>query len=168
MLLPTVTRRQYTIMKKYTAIFTAPYGKMGIILENRIINKLEFLPPETEEIKSDNAECKKIIADIKAYFKNPHHEFQSEFAFMGTDFQIKVWQALLKIPVGKTLTYGQLAKKLKTGPRAIGQACRTNPVPLFVPCHRIVATDHLGGFAGQIKGPFFAAKQWLLRHEGAA
>lgn len=153
-------------MNKHTAIFSAPYGKMGIILEDRVITKLEFLPHDTDEITTKNIECKKIIADIKAYFKNPHHQFESEFAFMGTDFQIKVWQALLKIPVGKTLTYGQLAKKLKTGPRAIGQACRTNPVPLFVPCHRIVAANNLGGFAGQKQGPFFEAKQWLLHHEG--
>lgn len=150
----------------YTAIFSAPYGKMGIILEGRVITRLEFLPPETTEIHTDNTECKSIIADIQAYFKNPRHEFTSEFAFMGTDFQIKVWKALLKIPLGQTVTYGELAKQLKTSPRAIGQACRTNPVPLFVPCHRVVASNDLGGFAGETAGPFFAAKEWLLRHEG--
>ncbi|WP_235602990.1 methylated-DNA--[protein]-cysteine S-methyltransferase [Piscirickettsia litoralis] len=72
-----------------------------------------------------------------------------------------------EIPRGQTLTYGELAKKLQTGPRAIGAACRTNPIPVIIPCHRIVSKQGMGGFHGKTSGKFLTIKEWLLQHEGA-
>ncbi|HDK37468.1 MAG TPA: methylated-DNA--[protein]-cysteine S-methyltransferase [Thiolapillus brandeum] len=83
----------------------------------------------------------------------------------GTDFQKKVWQALRQIPSGEVLTYGELAKKLGSSPRAIGGACRRNPVPLLIPCHRVVAANGDGGFAGHTDGHWMEIKRWLLSHE---
>jgi methylated-DNA-[protein]-cysteine S-methyltransferase len=63
------------------------------------------------------------------------------------------------------MTYQELADKLQTSPRAIGNACRANPTPIIVPCHRIVAKSHMGGFAGDTQGKLLDIKKWLLEHE---
>lgn len=83
----------------------------------------------------------------------------------GTLFQKKVWQALTKIPYGKTVTYGHLANQLGTSPRAIGNACRQNPIPIIIPCHRVVAQNNLGGYAGFTGGEKLGIKDWLIKHE---
>jgi methylated-DNA-[protein]-cysteine S-methyltransferase len=84
----------------------------------------------------------------------------------GTPFQRRVWQRLSAIPAGETLTYGALARELGTSARAVGGACRTNPIPLVIPCHRVVATNGLGGYSGERGGDWLAKKRWLLAHEG--
>ena len=83
----------------------------------------------------------------------------------GTPFQQRVWRALMEIAPGERLTYGELARRLQTGPRAVGGACRANPIPLLIPCHRVVAAKGDGGFAGHRDGPWLAIKRWLLEHE---
>ena len=83
----------------------------------------------------------------------------------GTAFQQKVWTALRKVPAGKTISYGELAERIgRAGAaRAVGAANRTNPVPIVIPCHRVVGADgSLTGYAGGLH-----RKKWLLRHEGA-
>jgi methylated-DNA-[protein]-cysteine S-methyltransferase len=75
---------------------------------------------------------------------------------------------LQKIPFGKVKTYGELAKILNTSARAVGNACRRNPVPLIVPCHRIVAATGIGGYAGRTSGDVHNIKRELLQHEGLA
>jgi methylated-DNA-[protein]-cysteine S-methyltransferase len=84
----------------------------------------------------------------------------------GTPFQRRVWARLRQIPPGATRTYGELARQLETSPRAVGGACRANPVALFVPCHRVVAASGAGGFYGQSTGRWPAIKRWLLAREG--
>ena len=79
---------------------------------------------------------------------------------------MRVWQALQKIPYGEVKTYGQLAKELKSSARAVGNACRANPIPIVIPCHRIVAVSGIGGYAGKTDGPVLERKRWLLAHEG--
>jgi methylated-DNA-[protein]-cysteine S-methyltransferase len=82
----------------------------------------------------------------------------------GTDFQQLVWQALRQIPVGKTITYGELAIKVgnPTAARAVGMANSLNPIAIVIPCHRVIgARSQLTGYAGGL-----ARKQWLLAHEG--
>jgi methylated-DNA-[protein]-cysteine S-methyltransferase len=83
----------------------------------------------------------------------------------GTDFQKRVWSELQKIPVGKVVTYGDLAKKLKTSPRAVGNACRANPILIIIPCHRVVGKNSLGGFSGQRAGKWLQIKEQLLKYE---
>jgi len=84
----------------------------------------------------------------------------------GTPFQLRVWWALLNIPLGSTVTYGELARQLRASPRALAAACRANPCPVLIPCHRVVAQNGLGGYAGAGTGPLLAVKRWLLCHEG--
>src|SRR3989344_3383893 len=83
----------------------------------------------------------------------------------GTDFQQRVWRALQRIPAGRVLSYGELAHKLKTGARAVGNACRANRIPIVIHCHRVVAANGKGGFMGKTGGRALAIKDWLLTHE---
>jgi len=83
----------------------------------------------------------------------------------GTPFQQRVWSTLREIPPGERRTYGELARELGTSPRAVGGACRANPVPLLIPCHRVVAANGDGGFAGHTEGRWLEIKRWLLDHE---
>ncbi len=85
----------------------------------------------------------------------------------GTAFRQRVWQALAQIPIGESRTYGELARELRSAPRAIGGACGANPIALVIPCHRVVGTrGSLGGFMGVTEGGPIAIKRWLLTHEG--
>lgn len=84
----------------------------------------------------------------------------------GTSFQKSVWYELSKIPLGETRTYGDIAKKLNSSARAVGNACRKNPIAIIVPCHRVVSAKGLGGYAGKTEGKQLNIKRWLLQHEG--
>lgn len=106
------------------------------------------------------------LHQLSAYFKNANHHFTLPLNPIGTPFQQRVWKALLEIPAGTTVTYADLAKKLKTSPRAVGNACRRNPIPIIIPCHRVVAKNHLGGYSGATSGELLDIKKWLLMHEG--
>lgn len=108
-----------------------------------------------------------LAEQLDAYFRNGSTRFDLPVELEGTGFQRKVWDALRDIPSGRTVTYGELARKLGTSARAVGGACRSNPCPIVVPCHRVVATNGLGGFAGDTSGRKLDVKRWLLRHEGA-
>lgn len=85
--------------------------------------------------------------------------------YQGTPFQQRVWESISVIPFGQTCTYGELAKKLKTCAQAVGQALKRNPVPIIVPCHRVIAMRSVGGYAGQSSGRYLKIKKWLLNHE---
>jgi methylated-DNA-[protein]-cysteine S-methyltransferase len=151
----------------YSAVITSPIGKLGISITNNTLTQLNFLPAKTELIRSESELAKAVCNELHHYFGNANYPFKINFSLSGTPFQLSVWDALQRIPVGKTLTYGELAKKLKTSPRAIGNACRTNPIPLIIPCHRITAQNGLGGFMGETKDAALEIKKWLLQHEGA-
>lgn len=100
---------------------------------------------------------------ILEYFDGARTEFDLPLAPAGSDFQRRVWQAMMAIPYGETRTYGELAKALSSAPRAVGRACGANPIPLIVPCHRVTAASgNIGGYSGT---GGIATKQFLLAHE---
>jgi len=102
---------------------------------------------------------------FQIYFSNSGHSFKIPLLSQGTDFQQRVRLALVQIPAGECRRYGELAADLGSSPRAVGNACRRNPTPLVVPCHRVVAASGIGGFMGQRSGGELDIKRWLLRHE---
>lgn len=104
-----------------------------------------------------------IEQELDNYFKNPHHRFQLPLKPQGTLYQQSVWNALLVIPVGRTVTYGELAQSLQSSPRAIGQACKSNPLTLFIPCHRVVGKHNQGGYMGRTDT--LGYKTGLIEHE---
>jgi len=150
----------------YSAILASPVGKIGIIVTNNKLAGIEFLPSATKTLPAQNAFSQKVVNALQSYFQHPKQPFSLDLLLAGTPFQRSVWRALLHIPVGTTITYGILAHQLNTSPRAIGQACRTNPVPIVIPCHRVVAMQHLGGYMGKQDGSTLGRKKWLLAHEG--
>jgi methylated-DNA-[protein]-cysteine S-methyltransferase len=92
-------------------------------------------------------------------------QFDLPLELNGTEHQLKVWYALREIPSGQIQTYGGLAKSLHSSPRAIGQACGNNPIPIVIPCHRIVGKNGLGGFMHSTESKELNIKHWLLAHE---
>ncbi len=157
-----------TDTKNFDAVFACPFGGIGIHLRDLCIVELEFLyqPVNKNYFASEQAE--RIAADILLYFTNPQHDFESELLAKGTAFQKRVWDQLCRIPVGEVRTYGEVAATLNSSARAVGNACRKNPLPLMVPCHRVVAKNGLGGFAGEREGQTISLKKWLLDFEASS
>ena len=101
---------------------------------------------------------------VDAYFDRRLTVFDLPLAPPGTAFQKKVWDVMNTIPFGQTLTYGEVAARLGTSPRAVGLACGRNPIPIIIPCHRVTGSHGLGGFSG---GDGRMTKRRLLGLEGA-
>jgi methylated-DNA-[protein]-cysteine S-methyltransferase len=148
-----------------------PVGILEVAWAGECLLRLDLLyAPDTpdEERLTASPLPAAIRAALARYFRDGRAGLDLPLALAGTPFQHRVWQALRAIPPGSTRTYGELARELGTSARAIGGACRANPCLIAVPCHRVVARDGLGGFAGERGGKRLAVKRWLLRHEGAA
>lgn len=146
-------------------VIPSPIGHLSIHLTNYKLSKIEFVSTSLAITPPQDPLIQKIQTELTHYFQNPSHKFHLEFQLTGTPFQKKVWDALQQIPANTTMTYSELAKKLKTGARAIGNACRKNPIPIVIPCHRVVAKHHIGGYAGETDGNILDIKKWLLAHE---
>ncbi len=151
---------------EFDAVLAAPFGALGVRTEGNAIAEIRFLPPGTPALKPKTALAERACAQLASYLTDPKAGFDLPLKADGTDFQRSVWCAIAAIPQGKTLTYGEIAKRLKSAPRAVGQACGRNPYPVVVPCHRVVAADGgLGGFASATGGYLLDTKRWLLEHE---
>ncbi|VVC76287.1 Methylated-DNA--protein-cysteine methyltransferase, constitutive [Aquicella siphonis] len=149
----------------YDAIAAFPIGKIGIKLHQEKLAALDYLPDDTLLLSPRNTVSQQVVDQLEQYFAGSRLSFALDIHFHGSAFQQRVWHALMEIPFGRTMTYGELAKTLKTGPRAIGQACRTNLIPVVIPCHRIIAANHPGGYSGSVEGKLMNIKMWLLQHE---
>lgn len=152
-------------VERYQAIIAAPFASIGLRMIGSALCSLDFLPRQTPEQAPLNQATAEVVAQLRAYFHDAHQPFSVALALAGSAFQQRVWQALQSIPVGTVCTYGALAQQLGTAPRAIGGACRTNPLPILIPCHRVVSVHGLGGYTGEITGDPLAIKRWLLQHE---
>ncbi|WP_254762602.1 methylated-DNA--[protein]-cysteine S-methyltransferase [Natrinema marinum] len=109
-----------------------------------------------------DADSETIREQIGEYETGERRAFDLEIAYPD-GFTGAVMRAMTEIPAGETRTYGEIARTLESAPVAVGQACGRNPVPLIVPCHRIVGVDSLVGYGGGLE-----LKRQLLEHEGAA
>ncbi|MCB1776894.1 MAG: methylated-DNA--[protein]-cysteine S-methyltransferase [Candidatus Competibacteraceae bacterium] len=151
----------------YQAIMAAPLGcVIGLRMQGAALTALDFLPTDRPEKSPVDAATARVADELQAYFRNPRAPFTAPLMLQGTVFQQRVWTALRAILPGSVLTYGELAQQLGTAARPIGGACRNNPIPILVPCHRIVGRHGLGGYAGEIAGDPLGIKRWLLQHEG--
>lgn len=108
-----------------------------------------------------------LSTQISKYSKEPKFSFSYRFPENGTIFQKNVWKLISQIPAGSTLTYSDIADHLNSSPRAVGNACRDNPLPLLIPCHRVVGKNSHGGFMGHKAGDELNLKMSLLLHESA-
>ena len=113
----------------------------------------------------DAAVLEQPATELAAYFAGTHTAFAVPLAPEGTPYQRRVWAAMAQIAYGQTRTYVDLARTPGSVARAVGQACGANPIPIIIPCHRVLAgAGPLGGFSG---GAGASTKGALLRHEGA-
>ena len=151
--------------RAYQARLPAPFAVLGIMTDGTALTGLDFLPLGTPALEPQDAVSRQVCRQLQAYFADPLFRFDLPLALHGTVFQSKVWLALRQIPSGSTQTYGELAKRLHSAPRAVGQACGANPIPVIIPCHRVLARDGLGGFMNSAGGDPLAIKRWLLEHE---
>lgn len=117
----------------------------------------------TDVAADDHATLRLAVEQLREYFAGTRTEFDVPLAAVGTPFQHRAWDALVRIPYGETVSYGEQALMLgdKNKARAVGAANGKNPIPIIVPCHRVVGSNgHLTGFAGGLD-----TKAWLLDHE---
>ncbi|MBF0428588.1 MAG: methylated-DNA--[protein]-cysteine S-methyltransferase [Magnetococcales bacterium] len=141
--------------------YVTPFGSLWLHMAHGGIIALSSTPPS---VASDDHWRTRVGAWLTAYFQGeflPVEDFP--FAPDGTLFQRRVWSALQEIPPGEVETYGHLARRLQTSPRAVGQAVARNPIPILIPCHRVVAARTLGGYSA-FGG--LDAKRFLLALEG--
>lgn len=159
--------------KTYSITVPSPLGSLTVTATATAIVKLDWggrgarpadvdMPPEAATLLAEAAR------QLELYFQDGKHAFDLPLEPAGTAFQRAVWDFMLAIPAGRTRSYGEAATAIGSGPidsRAVGSACGANPIPVIIPCHRILAAGgDAGGYSG--KGGL-ETKRWLLRHEGA-
>jgi methylated-DNA-[protein]-cysteine S-methyltransferase len=166
----------------YSLTLSSPLGSLTVFATTQAIVKLDWggrgaqkaswaadtaTPPEAQALLDEAGR------QLAAYFADGRFRFDLPLEPAGTGFQRAVWDFMLAIPAGRTRSYGEAAAAVGTGtvdakkvdPRAVGSACGANPIPVIIPCHRILAAGgDAGGYSG--KGGL-ETKRWLLRHEGA-
>ena len=149
-----------------TATLPSPTGPLRVSASDTAIVRITWVDDSADESDAAGHPLLTRAADqLAAYFAGERQNFDLPVAPAGSEFQQRVWAEMTAIPWGETRTYGDLARTLEVMPQPIGQACGDNPIPVVIPCHRVVAADgKLGGFSG---GRGVETKLALLRHEGA-
>jgi len=149
----------------YQTIYTSPLGEILISADEHYITKIHFLEEEEKRpAKKSSPLLTVCMQQLNSYFAGSLKNFDLPISQEGTQFQQKVWKALLDVPFGKTSTYLQLSKKIGNmkAIRAVGAANGQNDIAIVVPCHRITGSNgSLVGYAGGLW-----RKKWLLQHEG--
>ena len=134
-------------MKK-SITFRTKYGWISAFEEKGKITEIKFLKTKNKNIGTSRI-LQKLRVTIQLYFSNKITSFNLPLDIRGSLLQKKIWKELKKIPYGKTKSYGEIAKIVKTSPRYVGNVCGQNKHLLLIPCHRVIRTDGtLGGFSG--------------------
>ncbi len=153
----------------YYTYFQSPFCKLLIAGEDGALKQVDFLTSEEHSVsilpdwRPDDGPLKDAIRQLEAYFSGELKQFSLKIAFKGTPFQCRVWNALQKTAYGETVSYGELARLIGNPKacRAVGAANARNPLPLIIPCHRVIGSNgKLVGFGGGLQ-----LKQALLDHE---
>lgn len=161
-------------MESFFSTLDSPFGYLLVVVdESGTLVRIGFgarEPWSTGESAlggplHDPGRCAHVTDQLEAYFAGRRRRFELEVAPMGTSFQIRIWHELQAIPYGATISYGELARRAghPRAARATGSANARNPVPIVIPCHRVIAADgSLGGYSAGVD-----IKAALLRLEGA-
>lgn len=165
-------------MRLYYTTFNSPVGEVLVTRSEKGLNFVAFprskwqrflaalKSEESLDLKKDDKRFSSLKRDLKSYFSGRRVRFKESLDLTGgTAFQKRVWKAMLKIPPGETRSYGWLARQVggRNKARAVGAACGANPIPIIVPCHRVLRENgDLGGYGGGL-----SVKRKLLKLEGA-
>jgi methylated-DNA-[protein]-cysteine S-methyltransferase len=142
--------------------FDSPFGRMILEEEDCSLTALHWHGRAVDESSPLLLEAER---QLLAYFAGTQRRFDLALAPSGTPAELGVWRLMAEIPYGETRSYGDLAEALDIPARVVGTICGRNPLPILLPCHRIVGRDGaLTGFSG---GAGIETKRWLLQHEGA-
>ncbi|MGE5194798.1 MAG: methylated-DNA--[protein]-cysteine S-methyltransferase [Deltaproteobacteria bacterium] len=152
-------------------VVPSPIGDLMLVSNGEALTGLYMSdhrggPKPEDGWRPDEGEFDAVSIQLAAYFAGDLREFDVPLAPHGAEFQKKVWRELCRIPFGKTISYGELARRIgqPTASRAVGLANGRNPISIIVPCHRVIGADGtLTGYGGGID-----RKKWLLEHEGSA
>jgi methylated-DNA-[protein]-cysteine S-methyltransferase len=150
----------------YTMPLDTPVGRLVLESDGEVLIGV-WLPSSGALARSSGEDAppvlKETVTQFEEYFAGERTEFDIPMELDGTSFQCDVWAELSRIPYGTTISYGELARRVgrPKGPRAVGQANGKNPIPIIVPCHRVVASNGLGGYGGGLP-----LKRALLALEG--
>lgn len=144
---------------------SSPLGPLTIWQEADAITRLTWTAEGPELGGTSTPLLTRAAAQLEAYFAGTLTVFDLPLAPGGSEFQRAVCARMAAIPYGDTVTYGDIARALGKPPQAVGAACGGNPIPIIIPCHRVLGAQGLGGFSGD---GGVETKVWLLRHEGAA
>lgn len=149
----------------FDEVLATPFAWLGIrVMDGRVCGLDISRQPLPQRDQPDPLAIR-VCHGLKAYLAGGEWPQAFPLAPRGTPFQQAVWAAMRRIPAGQTRTYGELARELGSSPRAVGGACRANPIALLIPCHRVVAKNGEGGFAGHSTGTWPAIKHRLLQIE---
>jgi len=151
----------------YAAKLRTPFAVLGVCTDGHTVTRVTYLPRDERAQAPADDVAAQVARALERYLADPEFRFTVPLAPAGTPFQRRVWQAIEAIPRGQSRTYGEVARMVRSAPRAVGQACGANRIALIIPCHRVVgAMGSLGGFMNADDGDPLAIKRWLLRHEG--
>ena len=156
-------------MSLFMTSLVAPIGRLHVYVDERGRVARIDLPGSARpanDVPAEDGRCAAVVRQLGEYFAGRRRTFELELAAAGTEFQQRVWRQLQAIPFGATISYRQLAERLgqPSAMRAVGAANGRNPIPIVVPCHRVIGADgRLVGFGGGL-----ACKQQLLELEGLA
>ncbi len=145
------------------AQFNSPLGPLEIAEYDNAIIYIKYISENTINKNVNSYYLNKCIVQLKEYFAGERKTFDLKLNPEGTDFQSDVWKEVLKIPFGNTKSYQEIAEIIGDpgAARAVGNANNKNPIPIVIPCHRVIASN--GGLTGYAGG--LDKKEWLLHHE---
>jgi len=151
-----------------SAAFESPLGRLRVVEAEERITRLTWRDAGEAEKQSEAPPPGSLLAEagrqLAAYFAGTRRDFDLPLAPAGSAFQKSVWREMIRIPYGEVLTYGEMAARTGGVARAVGGACGANPIPVIIPCHRVVAGEGLGGYSGR---GGLDTKRRLLVLEGA-
>lgn len=138
---------------KYYTYYSSPIGRLGIVDDGNGICQITFYDVNNDYIEKKTELITIAVNQLEEYFNEKRKIFDLPLSIDGTKFQLSVWNELLKIPYGKTVTYSDIASKINNpkAVRAVGMANNKNKIPIVIPCHRVIGKDgSLTGYAGGI------------------
>lgn len=153
---------------EFDAVIASPIACLGLLENDGALTRIVFLGERASLRAPKSALLCEVQTQLDRYFINPEHRFTVPYRLSGSDYRLRVWEQISRIPLGAVQSYAQIASAIHSAPRAVGGACGANPLPLIVPCHRVVASQGLGGFnARRDHCDWSWIKRWLLTHEQA-